>query len=157
MQYSLQHIAVYNFESTALTALHLDLHLLLGCLLSEFLEQSSGQVSLSKVRNDHDDILARVFRSAAHLQRCMDSSTRRDATQHTLLRGKVTGHLDSIGSGDLQDLIQQSCEIDLRISGEYINDLILSVSLTFVTVTGDEASSDALNLVRASLATRQDG
>mmetsp|Transcript_44493 Transcript_44493/g.140382 ORF Transcript_44493/g.140382 Transcript_44493/m.140382 type:complete len:202 (-) Transcript_44493:156-761(-) len=64
----------------------------------------------------------------------MNGSTRRDAHQDALLSSKATGHGHGIGGRDLNDLVD-----DVHIA-----------------VVGDEASADALDLVRPRLATRHD-
>ena len=104
-------------------------------LVPQILEQGRGEVALTEAGDDDDDALAGILRSAADPDGGRDGSTGRDAAEHTLLGGHLPCHGHGVLSGHLDDLIEEAG----------------------VGVAGDETSTDALDLMRAGLATGKDG
>ena len=104
-------------------------------LVPQILEQRRGEVALTEAGDDDDDALAGILRSAADPDGGRDGGSGRDAAEHSLLGGHLPCHGHGVLSGHLDDLIEEAG----------------------VGVAGDETGTDALDLVRAGLATGKDG
>ena len=104
-------------------------------LVPQVLEEGRGEVALTEAGDDDDDALAGILRSAADPDGGRDGSSGRDAAEHSLLGGHLPRHGHGILSGHLDDLVEEAG----------------------VGVAGDETGTDALDLVRARLATGKDG
>lgn len=103
-------------------------------LIPQALEQCCRQVTFSKGRNDGNNALSLVFWALGHLSGSQDGSSGTDSTKDSFFCGHVAGHLHGILATDLNDFVQQ----------------------TGVGVSGDETSTDSLDLVRTGLSSAQD-
>mmetsp|Transcript_5939 Transcript_5939/g.14424 ORF Transcript_5939/g.14424 Transcript_5939/m.14424 type:complete len:281 (-) Transcript_5939:438-1280(-) len=104
-------------------------------LVPEALEQHGGEIPLAKGRDDADHHLVLGLVPLGDLDGGDGGGARGDADHEALLGGHAPGHDDGVVARDLDDLID-----DVRVA-----------------VAGHEASTDALDLVGARAAARQDG
>mmetsp|Transcript_17652 Transcript_17652/g.43133 ORF Transcript_17652/g.43133 Transcript_17652/m.43133 type:complete len:290 (-) Transcript_17652:406-1275(-) len=104
-------------------------------LLEELREEGGGEVPLAEGGDDGNDALPLVLGPVAQLDGGRHGSARRDPAENALLLREPAGHGHGVGARDLDDLIDDA----------------------LVAVVGHEARADALDLVGAGGAAREDG
>ena len=101
---------------------------------ADVLEEDGGDVALTEVRQDNHDSLALELWALRQLQSCGNVSAGGDTNQQAFLGSQVAGCLDGLLGGGRKDFVE-------KLAVKYLR---------------NEVSAKALDLVRASVAFRQD-